>query len=189
MKAVRDFPSEKRLTRSFYENRASCSILRGASSGFGMRRGVPRARLVSLSLTILLGLLPGCYRVRVQSGLPPGETAPGQEDRWYHAFLLGLAEPQGPIQLSELCPGGWAELEEQSDFLTGAVAVGTLGLYTPHRLTIVCARPGSHVPAMFGYDSPRAEQTTYPASRAGDPPPPPLPQRPPSHRTAPSRRP
>jgi hypothetical protein len=124
------------------------------------------------------GALGGCYRVRVQSGLPPGDTAPNQDFRWYNTFGFGLVQPEGPIDLGELCPTGWAELEEQTDLLTGSVAVATLGLYTPHRVTVVCARPGEDVPAMFGYDPIEDHEATYPATRAGDPPPPPRPQRP-----------
>lgn len=130
-------------------------------------------------LACLALLLVGCFRVRTQSGLPPGDTAPDQDFRWYHAFLFGLAQPEAPVNLTEHCPQGWAEIEEQTDFLTGAFAIGTLGFYTPHRITIVCARAAGHdVPAMFGYDPIRDHRATYPATRAGDPPPPLRPQRP-----------
>lgn len=135
----------------------------------------------SLSVALLLTLsaaLGGCYRVHVQSGLPPGDTAPGQDFRWYNGFLLGLVQPEGPIDLTELCPSGWAELEEQTDLLTGSVSVLSFGVYTPHRVTVICARPGGDVPAMFGYDAIHDSEGTYPATRAGDPPPPPRPQRP-----------
>lgn len=123
-------------------------------------------------------LLSSCYRVHVQSGLPPGDTAPQQDFDWHNAFFFGFVHPGGPIDLSIHCPQGWAEIEEQTDLLTGSVSVATFGIYTPHRITVVCARPGSEVPAMFGYDTIHAHPATYPAVTTGDPPPPPLPRRP-----------
>lgn len=123
-------------------------------------------------------LLSSCYRVHVQSGLPPGDTAPNQDFEWHDAFFFGLVHPYGAIDLSVHCPQGWAEIEEQTDLLTGSASVATFGIYTPHRITVVCARPGEQVPAMFGYDTVQSGRATYPAVTAGDPPPPPLPRRP-----------
>jgi hypothetical protein len=87
-----------------------------------------------------LGLL-GCAETRVYSGLPPGDPPAGYENRWHSSFLFGTTDGSEPYDLGRLCPNGWSELELVPDFFTSAAGVATLFLYTPSRLTIVCARP------------------------------------------------
>jgi hypothetical protein len=89
---------------------------------------------------LALGLL-GCAETRVYSGLPPGDPPAGYERRWHSSFLFGTANGNGPYDLDRLCPSGWSELQIAPDFFTIAAGVATLFLYTPSRLTVVCARP------------------------------------------------
>jgi Bor protein len=44
-------------------------------------------------------------------------------------------------RLDEICPRGWSEVRASSSFLGGLLAWGTLGIYTPTNVTIVCAAP------------------------------------------------
>ncbi len=93
-------------------------------------------------LTLLFALtLSGCVETRLYSGLPPGDPPAGYENRWHHAYLFGTAEGSGPYNLAQLCPNGWSELTVTPDFFTSIAGLATLYLYTPNRVTIICARP------------------------------------------------
>jgi hypothetical protein len=91
-------------------------------------------------LPVLLLTLAGCAETRLYSGLPPGDPPSGFENRWHHSFLFGTTDA-GPYDLSRLCPKGWSEISVAPDFFTTIVGAATLFLYTPNRLTLVCARP------------------------------------------------
>lgn len=97
----------------------------------------PRAcALLSLSL-----LATGCIETHLYSGLPPGDPPKGYDHRWHVSYLFGLSEGSGPYDLGKLCPGGWSEITVAPDFFTSVVGIVTLYLYTPNRVTIICARP------------------------------------------------
>lgn len=85
--------------------------------------------------------LEGCVRTTIRSGQPPGATAADWQDRWHHAFFLGFDEWPGPAVLGQVCPNGWAEVEASIDPMQAVIAVGTLGVYTPTTMTIVCSDP------------------------------------------------
>jgi len=82
----------------------------------------------------------GCIETHLYSGLPPGDPPKGYENRWHVSYLFGLSEGSGPYHLGKLCPSGWSEITVTPDFFTTVAGVMTLYLYTPNRLTIVCAR-------------------------------------------------
>ncbi len=130
----------------------------------------------------LLGLacfaFTGCFRVEVRSGLPPADPPPRYDYSWRHGYLFGLVTEDSYLELSRVCPQGWAQLEEQGDLLTGLATVLTLGGYAPRRVTIVCAdgTVSSQAP-LAGYDTPIVPET-YPAEYLGAPPPPPPPIQP-----------
>ena len=88
-------------------------------------------------------LLVGCATSTLRSGEPPGRTAPGLDEKWHSAFLFGTVPGLERYDLAEACPHGWAELRVEPDpftLLSGAV---TLFIYSPSRVTVVCARqPG-----------------------------------------------
>ena len=92
--------------------------------------------LLSLSL-----LATSCIETRLYSGLPPGDPPQGYENRWHSAYLFGLAEGSGPYDLGKLCRSGWSEITVTPDFFTSVAGIMTLYLYTPNRVTIICARP------------------------------------------------
>lgn len=130
-------------------------------------------------LTLAACASVGCYRAHVSSGLPPGDPAGAWDFRWKHAFLFGQADTDENTDLSRVCPSGWAEIDERHDLLTAATTVGTLGMYTPRRVTVVCAGPTRSLrPAQRGYDPPLVEDLGYPSASPGDPPPPPPPRLP-----------
>ncbi len=94
-----------------------------------------------ITLTLLLSLLgTGCIETHLYSGLPPGDPPKGYENRWHVSYLFGLEEGSGPYDLDALCPSGWSEITVTPDFFTSVAGLMTFYLYTPNRVTIVCAR-------------------------------------------------
>lgn len=93
--------------------------------------------LALMGVALLAG---GCATTTLRSGEAPGRTAPGFDQRWHPGFLFGTVRGVGRYDLSRLCPAGWAEIRVEPDpftFLAGAV---TLFVYSPSRVTVVCAR-------------------------------------------------
>jgi hypothetical protein len=95
---------------------------------------VRRLALIPLVLAAL-----GCAETRLYSGRPPGDVAAGYRARFHDAYLFGTVDGEPAYELSHICPNGWSEVLVAPDFFTAMLAVTTLFLYTPNRLTIVCA--------------------------------------------------
>jgi hypothetical protein len=85
----------------------------------------------------------GCLRTTLWSGRAPGAAAVGWEGRWHHGFVFGLNEVPGPIEPDVVCPEGWAEVDTSVDPLQFAIALGTLGIYVPTTVSVVCADPAA----------------------------------------------
>lgn len=83
----------------------------------------------------------GCVRTTIRSGQAPGSVATNWQDRWHHAYFLGLDERPGPVVLDEACPNGWAEVDASIDPMQAVIALATLGIYTPSTITVVCSDP------------------------------------------------
>ncbi|HYO96044.1 MAG TPA: hypothetical protein VER33_16110 [Polyangiaceae bacterium] len=98
----------------------------------------------------------GCAATRVHSGLPPGPIARDFDGRWHAAFLFGSLPLQGGYDLRQLCPSGWSEVRFHSDEFTLAASLVTAFLYTPSRITVICAaEDGRRPPPLGPYASPR----------------------------------
>ena len=94
----------------------------------------------------------GCAATTVHSGRPPQDVAPGYDERWHSAFLWGVVPVGGPYDLAEICPNGWSQVTVARDPFTLLVGVVTVFLYSPSRVTVVCAVPGaSRLPPVEGY--------------------------------------
>jgi hypothetical protein len=96
------------------------------------------------SLALIAALLSvGCATTTVRSGRAPGRAAAGYEERWHPGFLFGTVRGQGHYELSRACPNGWAEIRIAADPFTVLASMVTLFVYSPSRVTVVCARrPG-----------------------------------------------
>jgi len=106
-----------------------------------MRRAL--TRLAGAVGAASLAFASGCASTQVRSGLAPGSVAKGYDQRWQAAFLFGALPATEQHDLGELCPAGWAEIRLEADVFTGLAGLLTLFLYSPSRVTIVCAaRPG-----------------------------------------------
>ena len=99
-----------------------------------LRRTVSRA-LGWLALASIVVICTGCYHTIVETGLEPGVTA--YDEQWETAWLIGLIPAE--VDAREVCGGPWARVETQQSFLNGLVSLLTLGIYSPHEVTIVCA--------------------------------------------------
>jgi hypothetical protein len=121
-----------------------------------------------LSALCVLFASTGCAATTVRSGLPPGNTAAGYDERWHAAFLFGVIPGRDPYDLRRICPRGWAQVTVSRDPFTLLSGLITLFIYSPSRVTVVCGAPGaSGLPPFEGY------APTSDTSRAPHMPPPP----------------
>ncbi len=124
-----------------------------------------KARAATLCLALVTS---GCAMTTVRSGRPPGNAAPGYDERWHPSFLFGAIPGGDPYDLSHICPGGWSQVTVGRDPFTLLSGLLTLFIYSPSRVTIVCALPGnSALPPFEGY-APAA--TTSAAPHMSPPP-------------------
>ena len=130
-----------RLRRSVYTRLAKCASR--------VRPNEPRAT------SPLLGARSRSQRLRGNDRAfwtPSG--GPGARLRGALALilLLGLDFPRGAGQFGEICPQGWSQVTVGWDPFTLLASVLTLFIYTPGRITIVCAVPGGPpLPPAHGY--------------------------------------
>lgn len=115
--------------------------------------------LYVLLLCALFGC--GCASTTLRSGKPPGAVAPDYDERWHPSFLFGLVAFREKYDLSRICRDGWAEVRLHPDPFTALAGLLTLFVYSPSRLTIVCAGPsGSTPPALPLYAAPTFSKST-----------------------------
>jgi hypothetical protein len=105
----------------------------------------------ALGLCVLLCGV-GCATTTVRSGRPPLDAPSAYEERWHSAFLWGALPAGAPYDLAQICPNGWSQVTLARDPFTLLAGVLTLFIYSPARVTIVCAIPGGpHLPPAAGY--------------------------------------
>jgi hypothetical protein len=94
----------------------------------------------------------GCATTTVRSGRPPLDAPSAYEERWHSAFLWGAVPAGAPYDLAQICPDGWSQVTLARDPFTLLAGVLTLFIYSPARVTIVCAVPGGpRLPPVAGY--------------------------------------
>lgn len=99
-------------------------------------------RATALAFVLALASL-GCATTTLRSGEPPGKTAAGLNEKWHAAFLFGAIRGIDRYELGQACPHGWAEIRVEPDPFTLLAGAVTLFIYSPSRVTVVCARrPG-----------------------------------------------
>ena len=88
-------------------------------------------------------MLISCATTTLRSGEPAGRTAAGIDEKWHASFLFGTVRGIERYDLRAACPHGWAEIRVEPDPFTLLAGAVTLFLYSPSRVTVVCARqPG-----------------------------------------------
>ncbi len=93
-------------------------------------------RLSSFGLLALLLVLSGCYHVRVETGLTPGDEV--YEIQWAHSFIGGLVPPK-VVEAQNECSSGVAIVESELSFLNMVAAAVTGGIYSPMHIKVTCA--------------------------------------------------
>lgn len=92
-------------------------------------------------LALIAGLAcASCATTTLRSGEAPGRTAAGYDERWHPGFLFGTVRGKERYDLARLCPHGWAEIRVAADPFTVLAGAVTLFVYSPSRITVVCAR-------------------------------------------------
>ena len=81
-------------------------------------------------------LTTGCYHQVVNTGLPASSTV--VQKSFHPTWIFGLVQAQ-PIDVRQQCPSGIALAGTRMTFLNGLVGGLTLGIFTPHEVTITCA--------------------------------------------------
>lgn len=94
-------------------------------------------------------LLLGCASTTLRSGEPPGRTATGFDERWHPGFLFGTVKSFERYDLKQACPQGWAEIRVEPDPFTLLAGAATLFIYSPSRVTVVCAKQPGDEEAAF----------------------------------------
>jgi hypothetical protein len=115
-----------------------------------VRPGCTQQTRLGAALLALVFCALGCVRTTIRSGRAPGVAPTGWEERWRHGLAFGLAELPGPVAPDALCPRGWAEVDTAIDPVQAAIALLTLGIYTPTTVSVVCADPETQPNATRG---------------------------------------
>jgi hypothetical protein len=84
-------------------------------------------------------LLAGCFHQVVDTGLPRSTTT--VKKSFHPTFLFGLVAGS-PIDVRQQCPSGIAVASTRQSFANGVVGMLTLGIFTPHEVSITCASGG-----------------------------------------------
>ena len=130
-----------------------------------------KRQLAVLALACSAFGLPACAMGTVRSGLPPGNVAPGHNEKWHAAFLFGVLEASGPYDLNRLCPDGWSEVDVGPDPFTLLAGALTLFIYAPTRVTVVCAaKKADSPPGVEGESRPTSAQDRGNSTPAPPPP-------------------
>lgn len=116
------------------------------------------AALVCLSLS-------GCYKATF---IRDAEAVRGEEhDQWTTFFLYGLIGTE-EVDVKEFCPNGdVAVVRTGGNFGTGFVSAITLGIYTPRKVYVTCAKGGSAT--SFAGDAAQALRLELEVDESGKP--------------------
>jgi hypothetical protein len=89
-------------------------------------------------LTLLLLIsLSGCYRVNVESAIPGGRIVEQRE----HFFAFGTMG-ESKMEMAKLCPEGVASFGDRFTAKDVALAVASVGVYTPKTVWVQCQSDG-----------------------------------------------
>ena len=101
---------------------------------------------------VCLACCAGCMATTVRSGRPPMSVPSGYDERWHSQFLWGVVAAGDPYDLAQICPEGWSQVTVARDPFTLLTGLITLFIYSPARVTVVCAVPSkAHLPPIEGY--------------------------------------
>ena len=88
-------------------------------------------------MTVALGVsLTACYHVTVDTGRPAETTL--IYEPWAASYFWGLIPPK-VVASAVRCGEGVSRVETRHSVLNALAAVGTLGIYTPMEIRVICA--------------------------------------------------
>ena len=94
--------------------------------------------LRALALALCLFAISGCFRTTVRAGHAPADPPEAWDRRWHSGWVVGIIEASGPHDLARICPGGWAQIETETDPSQALVTLLTIGIYAPQSVTVIC---------------------------------------------------
>lgn len=105
------------------------------------------------SILLLASLaLTGCYKISYHNG-NGGGGYPASE-QWHHGAVYGIIEITKPVQLNQICPGGFAKVHNEISLVNGVAmwVVGSVtatfglpaGLWQPHTVSVWCNSGASY---------------------------------------------
>lgn len=97
------------------------------------------SRLALILVPLLVGLA-GCMRTTISTGRPPGETHQMKAT----FFLFGVVGEEN-FDLSQICPGGVATIEQTSEVDDVLLSCITCSLYTPVTVRVTCASGAAYL--------------------------------------------
>ena len=87
----------------------------------------------------------GCYRTQIINGEKANYTAaPGYDDRFNHNGIFRLVNFSGAHEVGQICPNGWARLENEKGILASVVDIvltaipGATVIYSPQNVSVYC---------------------------------------------------
>lgn len=93
-----------------------------------------------LAVAALL-LCTACYHFHyVNTDVPPTPIA--QDESWHHGLVWGMAELTPPVEVSRLCPNGWAHVDQELSFVNGVAQLFTFSIYAPQTTSVYCSSQG-----------------------------------------------
>lgn len=89
--------------------------------------------------------LTGCYRHYFVNGSVTQASVPAYKE-WHHHLFWGLANLSGEVDLTTVCPGAIARIQNKISIVDGILSSLTGGIYTPTEVRIYCAVAGAEAP-------------------------------------------
>lgn len=98
-------------------------------------------RSTMFAVAVALTATTGCYKATFYQD--PRAVAGEEHDRWSDFFVFGLVGTED-FDTRDYCEhDDVAEVRTGANFGTAAVSVLTIGIYTPRKFYITCAKPAS----------------------------------------------
>ena len=98
------------------------------------------ARLALLACVSALAC--GCYSIRYHTRAEP--QADPSYQAWHHDVIVGLFEASPTVDVSKICPGGFARVDSEVTVGNRLANLFTLwGFWYPSTVTVTCARAGA----------------------------------------------
>jgi hypothetical protein len=96
-----------------------------------------REKAKRVGAALALALLPGC----ATATLVDGRYRAGAEHLiWAHLFVFG-AVGETDVDVRRVCGTEAARVRTGGDVGTALIAIATLGIYTPRKVSVTCATP------------------------------------------------